>query len=32
VLRSVSGTVDGGQPISIDGNWACATVAAGWGE
>jgi hypothetical protein len=32
VLRPVSGTVDGGAPISIDGNWACATVAAGWGE
>jgi hypothetical protein len=32
VLHSVSGTVDGGAPISIDGNWACATVAAGWGE
>jgi hypothetical protein len=32
VLRPVSGTVDEGSPISIDGNWACATVAAGWGE
>ncbi|HVV53501.1 MAG TPA: hypothetical protein VHO06_27840, partial [Polyangia bacterium] len=32
VLRAVSGTVDDGPPISIDGNWACATVAAGWGE
>jgi hypothetical protein len=32
VLRPVSGTVDQGPPISIDGNWACATVAAGWGE
>jgi len=32
VLRMVSGTVDDGPPISIDGNWACATVAAGWGE
>jgi hypothetical protein len=32
VLRPVSGTVDDGSPISIDGNWACGTVAAGWGE
>lgn len=32
VLRSVSGTVDGGPSISVAGNWACATVAAGWGE
>jgi hypothetical protein len=32
VLRTVSGTVDDGPPISIDGNWACGTVAAGWGE
>jgi hypothetical protein len=32
VLRTVSGTVDDGAPISIDGNWACVTVAAGWGE
>jgi hypothetical protein len=31
-LRPVSGTVDEGPPLSIDGNWACATVAAGWGE
>jgi hypothetical protein len=32
VLRPVSGTVDQGPPIAVDGNWACATVAAGWGE
>lgn len=32
VLRMVSGTVDDGPPISIDGNWACGTIAAGWGE
>jgi len=32
VLRAVSGTVDDGPPIAIDGDWACATVAAGWGE
>jgi hypothetical protein len=32
VVRTVSGTVDAGAPISIDGSWACATVAAGWGE
>jgi hypothetical protein len=32
VLRTVTGTVDGGAPVSIDGNWGCATVAAGWGQ
>jgi hypothetical protein len=32
VLRNVSGIVDDGTPISIDGSWACGTVAAGWGE
>jgi hypothetical protein len=32
VLRGVSGIVDGGSPVSINGNWACAMVAAGWGE
>jgi hypothetical protein len=32
VLRTVSGTVDNGPPVSIEGNWACATVGAGWGE
>ncbi len=32
VLRPVSGIVDGGSPVSIDGTWACATIAAGWGE
>ena len=32
VLRTVSGTVDDGGPISIGGNWACGTVATGWGE
>ena len=32
VLRPVSGIVDAGSPVAIDGNWACATIAAGWGE
>jgi hypothetical protein len=32
VLRPVSGIVDGGPAVSIDGTWACATIGAGWGE
>jgi hypothetical protein len=32
VARAVSGVVDSGAPVSVDGNWACGTVAAGWGD
>ena len=32
VLRSVSGLVDGDQPISIAGRWLAGSLALGWGR
>jgi hypothetical protein len=32
VLRSVSGQVEGGSPVSIDGAWVAGSVGLGWGQ
>ena len=32
VLRSVSGQVEGGSPVSIDGGWVAGSVGLGWGQ
>jgi hypothetical protein len=32
VLRSVSGRVEGGAPVSIDGTWLAGSVGVGWGQ
>ena len=32
VLRSVSGQIEGGSPVSIDGPWVAGSVGLGWGQ
>jgi hypothetical protein len=32
VLRSVSGRVEGGSPVSIDGGWLAGSIGLGWGQ
>lgn len=32
VLRGVSGRVEGGSPVSIDGAWLAASIGVGWGQ
>jgi hypothetical protein len=32
VLRTVSGMIDGGGPVSIGGQWLAGSLALGWGR
>ena len=32
VFQAVTGEVDAGTPIAVAGNWACGTLAVGWGS